>query len=243
MDKRIIIGIQVRLASTRFPNKAIKPLNDQGLTCIESLLDNVDKCNEHMSKKTGGLYTINPITVLLCPENEARFWLEFACKRRPKPIILAGHATDVLSRYLELLSHPFDAVVRLTADCPNVPPLAINKAIFTLIHHRLDYISNVWEGCRTAIDGHDIEVLSNDAVKWLKVNATEPDEREHVTIAIRKRMPQDLRKAALIQKEDMSHIKLCIDTENEFNECRVRFNQALLKKEIAAKRGLGIYDY
>lgn len=243
MEKRIIIGIQCRLASTRFPEKSIKLINDNGLTCVGSLLDNVDKCNEHMSKKSGGLYTIKPIVVLLVPDNEVSFWLDFAANRRPKPIILSGHLTDVLSRYLHLLEQKFDAVVRLTADCPNVPPLAINKAIFTLIHHRLDYISNVWEGCRTAIDGHDIEVMSYDALQWLKDNATEPDEREHVTIAIRKRMPQDLRKAALIQKEDMSHIKLCVDTEHEFNECKMRFNQALLKKEIAAKKGLGIYDY
>jgi spore coat polysaccharide biosynthesis protein SpsF (cytidylyltransferase family) len=243
MDKRIIVGIQCRLASTRFPDKSIKALNSDGLNCINSLLDNVDRCNDHMSNKKGGFYHIIPRTAVLVPINEATFWYESLKKRSNPPTVMAGDPDDVLSRYTDLLNHEFDAVVRLTADCPNVPPLAINKAIFTLIHHRLDYISNVWEDCRTAIDGHDIEVLSKDALKWLSNNAKSKEEREHVTIAIRKQFPAQLRKAALIQKEDLSDIKLCVDTKDEFERASARFQDALNKKSIATRKGLGVYDY
>lgn len=242
MDKRIIVGIQCRLANTRFPKKSIQPLNSDGVDCIHSLLDNVDKCNDHLSKKHG-YYAIIPKIVVLVPKDEEQFWVNHLMSRRNQPSVLGGDPQDVLSRYKELLSHEFDALVRLTADCPNIPPLALNKAIFTLIHHRLDYISNVWEECRTAIDGHDIEVMSKDALKWLAANAKTKEEREHVTIAIRKQFPGELRKAALIQKEDLSGIKLCIDTKEEFDKASIRFQDALNKKIIATRKGLGVYDY
>jgi spore coat polysaccharide biosynthesis protein SpsF (cytidylyltransferase family) len=223
--------------------KSIKPLNHNGLCCVNSLLDNIDSCSEHIAHKRGGTFNIIPKTVMLVPKSEEGYWICFFEKRKDPPTVIGGHPTNVLSRYVDLLRGDFDVLVRLTADCPNVPGLAINKAIYTLIHHRLDYISNVWEECRTAIDGHDIEVMSKDALSWLSYNAKTEDEKQHVTLAIRRQFPKELRKAALIQKEDLSHIKICIDTPDEYDNCHKRFESALNKKELAKKKGLGIYDY
>lgn len=207
---KVVIGIQARLKSKRLPEKCVKYLAGK-TTIIDSLIDNCIFCANHINKKTG-MYSVSLDTKVLVPESEKQFWNDFLRNKRVE--VIEGDEDNVLSRYAKLSE--FDYIVRLTADCPNVPPLVINKAVYTAIYHNLDYLANSWERYRTAMDGHDCEVMSNDCLQWLIANVHDKDDKEHVTLALRKKTPNSLRLGVLMGKEDLSHIKVCVDTADDF---------------------------
>ncbi len=241
VNKRVAIAIQARLASTRFPGKSTKPISDTGLTPITSLLQNCKICSEHVEAKRDPNTNVSVDIWVLVPENELEFWEEYLASKRVR--VHGGSPENVLSRYTDLLEYRYDYIMRLTSDCPNVPQLAMNKAIWTAIYHELDYCSNVWEKYRTSIDGHDIEVMSFKAMLWLAENADLDKHREHVTLALRDMMPRTLKKGCLVTKDDLSHIKLCIDTEDEYKQACERFGSAYRKRKGAMEAGLYVYEY
>jgi spore coat polysaccharide biosynthesis protein SpsF (cytidylyltransferase family) len=239
--KRIAIGIQARLASTRFPKKSVLPLTETGLSPITSLVQNCTICAEHVESKRDPNTEVMVDIYVLVPDNEYDFWKDHLAHKRV--IVRGGSPSNVLSRYIDLIDGRYDYYMRLTSDCPNVPQLAMNKAIWTSIYHDLDYCSNVWEKYRTSIDGHDIEVMSFKAMQWLSENADLDRHREHVTLALRELMPKTLKKGCLVTKEDLSHIKLCIDTEEEYKQACDRFGSAYRKRKQAQSAGLFVYEY
>lgn len=177
--------------------------------------------------------------IILVPTEEKDFWENFL---RSKPVkIMTGSRDSVVERYFAIST--YDYVVRLTSDCPNVPPITINKLIFTAMHYDLDYLANSWEDFRTAIDGHDCEIMSRKAMSWLRSMNLSKSQQEHVTLAIREQRPSCLKLGALIAKEDLSHIKLCIDTQEEFDKATERFTSASHKRHIATEKGVHHYDY
>jgi spore coat polysaccharide biosynthesis protein SpsF len=242
IKKRVAIAIQARLASTRFPQKSVKPLSETGITPITSLIQNCVVCAEHVIGKRDPNIMIAQCDVwVLVPDDEVVFWKDFLGHKHVK--ILGGSPTNVLSRYTDLCQYRYDYYMRLTSDCPNVPNLVMNKAIWTSIYHDLDYCSNVWENWRTSIDGHDIEVMSFKAMQWLSEHAEIDRHKEHVTLAVRELMPKELKKGCLVTKEDLSHIKLCIDTEVEYKQACERFQSAYRKRKEATTAGLYVYEY
>lgn len=237
----IEIAIQARRSSSRFPDKSTKPLGEG--TAISHLIESVQKCIVHLNKRHSD-YDLSAGVNVLVPEVEENYWREHFGAYNDDINIVAGDLNNVLSRFQKLYQQKKPRyIVRLTADCPIIPWMVLNKMIFIANHHRLDYITNAWEKFRTAPDGHDIEVISAIGMEWLFANAREKDHLEHVTLAIRRYMPMGLRKAAFIAKEDLSHIKLCIDTEDEYKQAAQRFSSAVAKREAARSSGLGIYDY
>ena len=201
-------------------------------------MDNCTFCANHVEKKNQ-FYSISLQTFVLVPEEELEFWQNFM--RSKNVTVLGGSMDNVLERYQKL--GDFDYVVRLTSDCPNVPALTINKAIFTAIHHCLDYLANSWEKYRTAIDGHDCEIMSAKAMKWLDEAAHSEKHVEHVTLAIRELMPTELKLGTMMGKEDISHIKLCIDTADDYAAASRRFSEASEKRKAATLKGISVYEY
>lgn len=241
INKKVAIAIQARLASTRFPRKSVMPISETGLTPITSLIHNCRVCADHVESKKDPNTSVKVDVCVLVPDTELEFWNDFLASKRVK--VIGGSPSNVLSRYTSLLDLDYDYVMRLTSDCPNVPQLAMNKAIWTAVYHDLDYCSNVWERWRTSIDGHDIEVMSNKTLLWLSENAELDRHKEHVTLAVRELMPKTLKKGCLVTKEDLSHIKLCIDTEEEYKQACYRFGSAYRKRKEATEAGLYVYDY
>lgn len=241
LKKRVAIAIQARTGSTRFPRKSVLPISPTGMSAVTSLIQNCLTCAEHVSLKKDPNTEVDVDVWVLVPENELTFWYDFLGHKHVK--VHGGSPTNVLARYIDLLQYKYDYVMRLTADCPNVPNLAMNKAIWTAIYHSLDYCSNVWESYRTCPDGHDIEVMSFRAMQWLSEYAETDAHKEHVTIAIREQIPKQLKLGCLVTKEDLSHIKICIDTEDEYKQACERFGNAYRKRKDAAARGLYVHEY
>lgn len=95
--------------------------------------------------------------------------------------VVRGDADDVLGRFISALSATdAEIVLRVTADCPFVDPSLVDRAVASL--GSLDYVA-------TGVDGRfprgfDLEAMTRAALVAADSAATEPDEREHVTLHI-----------------------------------------------------------
>lgn len=233
---KVSIGIQARSNSTRFPNKVTQMVG--GKMVIDHVIDLCRNSAEYINRYTFTNKTVASVYVLV-PEGDPLKQILSTMSER----VLEGSESDVLSRYMKLAKET-DAsyVVRITADCPLIPPFLVFKCINTAIKNGLDYFSNVGdfpETLRTSVDGHDVEVLSIRALEWLDQNATKPEHREHVTTLLRKDdPPQSLRFGILIGHNDHSNVKLSLDTEEDLENIRSEVER-VQKKIQSAKRKYG----
>jgi spore coat polysaccharide biosynthesis protein SpsF len=133
----------------------------------------------------------------------------FACYR--------GHPSDVLDRYYQAACR-YDAktIVRLTADCPVIDPLEIDRTLAAFFEAQVDFAANrlppPWK--RTTPIGMDTEVVSIEALARAWREALAPYTREHV-------MPyfyeQEGRfRILLVDREpDLGHLRLTVDTAED----------------------------
>ncbi len=214
---RVLIAIQARSGSTRLPRKAFEAIGDK------RMLDHViDSC------KTAKRYLLRhpekPITaidiVVVTPERDP-----IAEAFRGHCPVLEGPSSDVLGRY-QLAAERFnpDYVVRITGDCPLIPDYIISKHVVIAVMNKYDYVSNVDEGSRTAVDGHDCEVMSTALLKWLADNATLDSDREHVTPMARRAPPDWAKHGAIIHYDDRSALKLSVDTMEDLTRVRAAYD-------------------
>ena len=98
--------IQARMGSVRFPGKVLKPLLGKPVL-------------EHVIERAKLIRIMHPYTVVVAspdlPENEPIFELTDSLFTPS----FAGNNLNVLERYYECaLTHNFDIIMRITADCP-----------------------------------------------------------------------------------------------------------------------------
>ena len=228
-SNNVSIGIQARSTSTRFPGKIFEKIDG-----VEILQHVIDRCtnaatylNRH-SRKTG----INVTVHVLCPKDD-----ELTKSYKGKLSIIEGDENDVLSRYIYMADlFKSDYTVRITADCPFIPPFFISKAIKIAIEADYDYFSNVDESIRTSPDGHDVEVMSKKALEYLEDHAKTPEHREHVTLLLRHTRPDHLNMGTALGWEDYSKLKLSVDTESDL--IAIKAQQELLERKYSLARKL-----
>jgi len=234
--KTVLIGIQARSTSTRLPRKAFATIGDR------MLLDHVLK-----ACKDSAFYLNNARrrtqlarVALLVPEGDP-----IAAAFRDRCYIVEGPEDDVLTRYA-YAAQEFSAhyVVRITADCPKIPPYVISAHVARALAPGtpLDYLSNVDEDARTSPDGHDCEVISRRLLDHVHAEAKSAFDREHVTTFIRRgvrerTLSRDFRCKVTVGFTDDSAKKLSVDTEDDLR--RVREDDDRVEAKI--RRGLEIY--
>ena len=214
---RVLIGIQARSTSTRFPNKAAAMIGDKTMT--EHVLHNVDESVAFLRRNLQDPVEFN--VALLIPEGDPLKRLSARYQ------IVEGSEHDVLSRYQSAFSfYRPDYLVRLTADCPLLPDFVISKHIRSALYGNLDYITNGDPRFRTALDGHDCEVISKRLFRWVVENAVKPYDREHVSTLIKTdALPDWARVGNIIGYSDLSHIKLSVDTPEDLENVRAAYNK------------------
>jgi len=152
--EKIIVGIQARSSSTRLPNKSMMSL------CGKPLWQwSYDTCSR--------VYK----TVMLIPYYDPL----------KKSIIdhgadfIEGPLDDVLRRYELLMDikNP-DFIIRVTADCPLIDPIAL-----AWLGHNNDYDYLIHQ----PLDGMDCELISKRLLRFICANANDT-QREHVTTYI-----------------------------------------------------------
>jgi spore coat polysaccharide biosynthesis protein SpsF len=215
----VVIGIQARSYSKRFPRKVFELIDGQPM--LRRVIDLCDRAVFYTNRYTL-LSRIQATQLVLCPYKDEI--TKFFGKRVP---ILEGPEEDVLTRY-KMMSDKLspDYIVRITSDCPLLPPYLIAKHIKLAATMRYDYVSNVDEKVRTAIDGYDVEVMSRRALLFANENATDPSQREHVTQILRSsNVPSDFRRAHVSSFLNQSHIKLSVDCPDDLERVRVEYDR------------------
>jgi len=222
--RTVLIGIQARSSSKRFPNKMMAALD--GKPVIEHVISTCLSVRDYLSKSK--IESIDVQVALLVP------WGDPLKSRFENMVrIIEGPEDDVLTRYWNAYkSGDYDFVARITGDCPLIPSFVIVKHIKCAVAFDADYVSNVDPMMRTEIDGWDCEVLSREALSWLNDNAKEQEDREHVTTLIRQIPPRWAKIGHVIGFVDRSSIKLSVDTIEDLE--RVSEQMANVKNKIAA---------
>jgi len=124
--------------------------------------------------------------------------------------VVRGPEDDVLARFAQVLAaHPADVVVRLTADCPLMDPAVVGSVLARHVEVGADYTSNTL--IRSYPDGLDVEVVSAPVLLAAAAEATDPAEREHVTLFVYRR-PERFRLAAVRSPLDLAHERWTLDT-------------------------------
>ena len=195
----IVAIIQARCGSTRFPNKVFAELANKPL--IWHIVNRLK-----FSKKITDIVlatTDNPLDDKLIDwaiSNDVTFF--------------RGNEDDVLNRYAEALKFAnADIIVRVTADDPFKDPLLIDTVIEGLIKTNADFACN--NNPPTYPEGLDVEVFTKDAILNADEKANTTFEREHVTQYFYHN-PDKFRIVNVNNKEDISHLRWTIDTEQDY---------------------------
>lgn len=227
---KVLIAIQARSGSTRLPRKAFELIGES------RMLDHViDSCKSAIGYLRSRRSVISSIDVAVLTPHGDPIVEAFSGRCR----IVEGSEHDVLQRYSWAAADlgP-DFIVRITGDCPLIPDYLIAKHITTAVVNAYDYLSNVDEDSRTAIDGHDCEVISRKLLDWLDDEATLPADREHVTLMARREPPPWAKLGVVVHYHDQSAIKLSVDTPADLKAVREAYD-ARAKKLSYAQRKFG----
>ena len=232
MSLNFVIGIQARTANTRLPGKCRELIG--GIPMLDRVIYAAQKSADYLNRGKGNI-KVTPC--LLTPYDDP-----LAKDYRAKILTFEGPEEDVLSRYMvgfEALKP--DYMVRITSDCPMIPPFVITKHITIAEKHGFDYVSNVNPDVRTCVDGHDTEVLSANLLKWIDQTAKSKGDREHVTTLLHKQKPKWATFANVVSYADYSQMKLSVDTESDLEFVRGMHDILERKIEGAKQSAQGFF--
>jgi spore coat polysaccharide biosynthesis protein SpsF (cytidylyltransferase family) len=203
---RVVAIVQARMGSTRLPGKVLRPLGG-----IPMVL--------HVVRRAARIPGVEAV-VVATPDGVEDAPLRAALDEH-EVANTAGPADDVLRRYaMAARLASADVVVRITADCPLLSPSVSGGVVDAFLRGDCDYASNTLE--RSWPRGLDTEILSRETLETVDATATERFEREHVTPAVWQH-PERFRLCSVRNDEDLSAIRLTVDTEADF-----RFIEAIL---------------
>lgn len=151
---KVLVGIQARSASTRLPGKIFLPLGTS--TVLESVYHQcyVAKFPEWITQ-----YDVK----VLGPTDDDKL-VEF-CKEKCLPYALGSHE-DLVERYFTC-SEGYDAIVRVTSDCPLIPTWMVEMVLTHL--EKFDYVTNV--NPRSFPDGFDCQAMKTAAYRFIQINS------------------------------------------------------------------------
>ena len=191
------VVIQSRMGSKRFPGKCKKMI--KGKFLIQAVYDRCKLACDNV--------------LVAIPDNEYQY--ENLLDREMIPFF-KGHPTDLIDRYLKAArEHKMDRIVRITGDCPFIPPEYISHSL----RLKGDFVSNCILPC---VDGFEVEVMSIKCLRWLYRYAPPGHHREHVTSYLKQNLEQsELEVCSWSPSLDISIFpKLSIDTPGDLDRCR-----------------------
>lgn len=207
---RTLIGIQARSRSTRLPNKVAQLIGGKPVLCHV-----VDQCEPLQSEDThvSVLVPNDDYAIMqLCDEHNIHY---------DAPCCVED---DLIERYLMVAKeYSYDAVVRITSDCPLIPTSLIKEAITYLKDY--DYVCNtIW---RTYPDGYDIQACTVPFLQW--IDRTQNEHREHpfylFDTNLQIRGSANWKVKELFNPNCPSRLKISIDTQEDLDRVRAYYEK------------------
>ena len=196
---KIVLLIQARVTSSRYPNKVLKKIVKSKLTVVDMIYHRLKKC-KNLSK-----------ILFVIPKNKNNQKLSKHLKNKRYPFF-SGSENNVLNRFYEATKNiKPDYIVRVTADCPFVDYRILNKLIKKIQTNKFDYLSNV--NPPTFADGLDLEAFKFDKLKEAVKKAKSQFDKEHVTPFIKKNSNLTYN---LFNSKDYSSMRITLDYPNDF---------------------------
>jgi len=211
------------------PRKAFEVIG--GKRMLDHVIDAAKSAASHLNRY-GQKMGIDASVAVLTPRGD-----QIADEFSGRCQIFQGSESDVLGRYHDSAKiSGADLVVRVTGDCPMIPPFVILKLAKLAAVNGYDYLSNVEEMARTSMDGVDCEVISWKMLEYLNDAATDPADREHVTTLARRVPPTWARYGSVWNFFDLSDLKLSVDTQADLDRVRAAYSAAREKYNAATKK-------
>jgi spore coat polysaccharide biosynthesis protein SpsF len=195
---RVNAVVQARAGSTRLPGKVLRPLGPRPVL-------------EWVVRAASAAAGVDGVVVATTTAGEDDAVAEL-CGRLDVPVV-RGSEHDVLARFLDAVeTHPCDAVVRLTADCPLLDPDLVGL-VAALWRQRpdLDYVSTTL--VRTLPRGLDVELATVAALHDVARTARGHD-RVHVTSGLYAE-PDRYSLLGLVVAPDASGLRVTLDTAED----------------------------
>ncbi|WP_375724546.1 glycosyltransferase family protein [Arcobacter sp. KX21116] len=211
----IIAIIQSRMGSSRLPGKVMKKIDNKIL--MEYQLDRV-LASKRIDK------VVIATSILKQDDVIENFCNDYGIE------CFRGSENDVLSRYYECAKYyKADIIVRLTADCPLVDPLIIDKVIDKFKEDNVDYCGNtVPLETNTFPDGTDTEVFSMESLSKAYKEIKDFHFREHVTFQFWQN--KEYSKTQLFNEKNYSDYRITVDYPEDFEVVSFIFRE-LKKRE------------
>jgi len=214
--------IQARMSSTRLPGKIMKLIN--GKPALFYLIDRLrhSKLLKRIIIATTIKECEKPI-IIFCKKHNIDYF--------------RGSEDDVLDRYYQTaLKYNCKDIMRLTSDCILMDPNIVDDMIEYYYKNKLNYLimkySNNEVGAKGGFpDGFNPEIYSFKLLEYSKFNSKLKEEKEHVTIYLRKNL-KNIAKYEIKLKQKYKNINfknfhLSLDTQKDFeliNEILNYFN-------------------
>lgn len=198
--------LQARLKSTRLPAKVLLPL-PTGRVVLEECI---------FRAKSSKL--VHQVIVALADDEDSDTLIPYT----GGATVVRGPEGDLLERYRRAASFAgADIVVRMTADCPLMPPSMIDDVIAQRNIHALNYCANNIPD-RTWPWGYDIECFTARNLYWHAENTWDRESREHVTTAMRRTVMGAQHINVPCPDGDFSNLRWTLDTLADYTRiCKV----------------------
>ena len=200
---RVLVIIQARSYSKRFPRKILKPLGDFS-SSLEFLIHRLKQCRY-------------PFDLIVATTRNHEDDLLASLVESLGVNVFRGSERDVLQRY-EHAAQIFNArtIVRITADCPLIDPNMLDQMLETFSSKSAEFMSNQFP--IRYPDGFDIDIFSSDLLERANIEAIDEYDREHVTPYMKKLVLNKI--LGFPCEGDYSALRVTLDEEEDLKLIR-----------------------
>ena len=203
MENKILAIIQARSSSSRLPNKILKKIYNE-----ESVV-------EYLYKKISNSKLISKTVIATSTHHSDDKLSLYLTKKNIN--FYRGNLNNVYKRFIQTAkNYNCEIIVRITADCPLIDLNIVDSTIINFFNNDCEYSSNILPA--TFPDGMDVEVFSKSLLIKNFKNIKSNYDKEHVTTFFRR--SKNIKKINLINKTDLSYVRLTIDDAEDLKNIR-----------------------
>lgn len=200
---RVVAIVQARTASSRLPGKVVLPLRGRPLLF-------------HVIQRLRACERLDHVLIATTREDQDDAIEEFG--KLHEVTVYRGPTDDVLARYVGAAAMAeATVVVRITADCPLIDPVTVDRAIEEMLSG-----NGSWDCVNVGVGGGfprglDCEVIRIDTLLQVGRVATAAEDREHVSSFILHRK-HVFRVLDLTAPPELAapDLRLCVDEPADF---------------------------